>query len=394
MRRRLEGLPAGTFGDFEALIEPDFGNDRYPTSPCSLPGGFLSARMTTDLNGAVGVSGIGAFGEDWLATAHFGQNVTNRIIPADPDETFPIVLDLHMSAGEFSYWTGAGDPVSSALRSAANLNLAFTERDGTGSIVRFVTLVSAIAYIDKRAPRGGFVPGGGLVGLGISPVLDFPNQAHARTFDIQAPVRGVTRVAGIRWDTFSVAYVVDLPAGHTLDVSYDMDAGAFMNIPNAGTVLDDHVYGAQAMIGDPFNLSSGGGGSIAIGTVPEPQLGALLGVGLGGLAQLGRRRRAPRGSATSILAAISIVLFPRLSGSSISSNLSTPLCGQKRKRSMASRLDEFKIRWTTQGVALAQSIFLFALSAVPALASDGVLEINQTCAVETGCFSGILRAFP
>ncbi|MFO0690010.1 MAG: right-handed parallel beta-helix repeat-containing protein [Myxococcota bacterium] len=39
------------------------------------------------------------------------------------------------------------------------------------------------------------------------------------------------------------------------------------------------------------------------------------------------------------------------------------------------------------------SIF-FAASAVPAFASDGVLEINQTCAVDGGCFSGDLAGYP
>jgi hypothetical protein len=37
---------------------------------------------------------------------------------------------------------------------------------------------------------------------------------------------------------------------------------------------------------------------------------------------------------------------------------------------------------------------LLPILAAPALASDGVLEINQTCAVETGCFSGDTAGFP
>ena len=32
--------------------------------------------------------------------------------------------------------------------------------------------------------------------------------------------------------------------------------------------------------------------------------------------------------------------------------------------------------------------------AAPALAVDGVLEVNQTCAVETGCFAGDTAGFP
>ncbi len=39
------------------------------------------------------------------------------------------------------------------------------------------------------------------------------------------------------------------------------------------------------------------------------------------------------------------------------------------------------------------TLVLFAL-ATPALATDGVLEINQTCAVETGCFAGDTAGFP
>jgi len=37
---------------------------------------------------------------------------------------------------------------------------------------------------------------------------------------------------------------------------------------------------------------------------------------------------------------------------------------------------------------------LFLTLATPALAVDGVLEINQTCAVQTGCFAGDTPGFP
>lgn len=37
---------------------------------------------------------------------------------------------------------------------------------------------------------------------------------------------------------------------------------------------------------------------------------------------------------------------------------------------------------------------LFLALAIPAFASDGVLEINQTCAVNGGCFSGDFSGFP
>ncbi len=38
--------------------------------------------------------------------------------------------------------------------------------------------------------------------------------------------------------------------------------------------------------------------------------------------------------------------------------------------------------------------FLILILALPALAGDGVLEINQTCAVQTGCFAGDTAGFP
>jgi hypothetical protein len=37
---------------------------------------------------------------------------------------------------------------------------------------------------------------------------------------------------------------------------------------------------------------------------------------------------------------------------------------------------------------------LFTLSALPGLAADGVLEIGQTCAVQTGCHAGDAPGFP
>lgn len=45
-------------------------------------------------------------------------------------------------------------------------------------------------------------------------------------------------------------------------------------------------------------------------------------------------------------------------------------------------------------IPLFSMLLLPALAAAPALAVDGVLEINQTCAVETGCFSGDTAGFP
>ena len=44
-------------------------------------------------------------------------------------------------------------------------------------------------------------------------------------------------------------------------------------------------------------------------------------------------------------------------------------------------------------IPLLIAVYLLALAA-PALASDGVLEINQTCAVDTGCFPGDEPGFP
>jgi len=39
-------------------------------------------------------------------------------------------------------------------------------------------------------------------------------------------------------------------------------------------------------------------------------------------------------------------------------------------------------------------LILRALATNPALASGGVLEINQSCAVNTGCFTGDSAGFP
>jgi hypothetical protein len=39
-------------------------------------------------------------------------------------------------------------------------------------------------------------------------------------------------------------------------------------------------------------------------------------------------------------------------------------------------------------------LLLVLIFATPALAVDGVLEINQACAVQTGCFAGDTAGFP
>jgi hypothetical protein len=44
-----------------------------------------------------------------------------------------------------------------------------------------------------------------------------------------------------------------------------------------------------------------------------------------------------------------------------------------------------------RSMLLALSLLLFA---IPSRAADGILEINQTCAVETGCFAGDAAGFP
>lgn len=45
-------------------------------------------------------------------------------------------------------------------------------------------------------------------------------------------------------------------------------------------------------------------------------------------------------------------------------------------------------------IALLGALGLATLSSIPASASDGVLEINQTCAVQTGCFAGDTAGLP
>ena len=51
-------------------------------------------------------------------------------------------------------------------------------------------------------------------------------------------------------------------------------------------------------------------------------------------------------------------------------------------------------RLTTMRTYVLPTPFLLLALAAPALAVDGVLEINQTCAVQTGCFVGDTAGYP
>jgi hypothetical protein len=61
-------------------------------------------------------------------------------------------------------------------------------------------------------------------------------------------------------------------------------------------------------------------------------------------------------------------------------------------RSRGLSLNEYKRR--ILGVCLQLIVALLLFMAAPAFASDGALEINQTCAVQTGCVSGDLAGYP
>jgi hypothetical protein len=46
---------------------------------------------------------------------------------------------------------------------------------------------------------------------------------------------------------------------------------------------------------------------------------------------------------------------------------------------------------TRRLIVLPGTLGATSAGSMPALASDGVLEIDQTCAVQTGCFAGMRR---
>jgi hypothetical protein len=63
-------------------------------------------------------------------------------------------------------------------------------------------------------------------------------------------------------------------------------------------------------------------------------------------------------------------------------------------RTSSSSLSSLLVAHSPMRIALLAALGLATLVSIPASASDGVLEISQTCAVQTGCFAGDTAGLP
>lgn len=69
-------------------------------------------------------------------------------------------------------------------------------------------------------------------------------------------------------------------------------------------------------------------------------------------------------------------------------------CLRPTVRTSSSSLSSLLTPHSPMRIAQLAALGLATLSSIPASASDGVLEINQTCAIQTGCFAGDTPGLP
>ncbi|MBK7952247.1 MAG: right-handed parallel beta-helix repeat-containing protein [Deltaproteobacteria bacterium] len=189
----------------------------------------------------------------------------------------------------------------------------------------------------------------------------------------------------VRWDGSAFHLAFDGSA-HGLDSSLDVDGaqdqggGTFLLSFDTSGLAGDVVFADEDVVvfdGTTFTQAFDGSASDAdwvaadldAFTVPEPERFPTLAAAGLALVGLVRRRRPTEGSGD---------------------------CGPGRgfdsaaKRASKTKATVASARASAFGAAIATML----LAASPSLASDGVLEINQTCATLSGCFAGDVPGFP
>ena len=248
----------GTTGLVNVLDQPPRSFLRFPESMSVLPGGFLSALMTHDGFGGVGVSGVSLRTSDALATARFVQSVINT-----GDAPAPFGIDVTIPAIEVSVLAGASHGPFPAFAAPGGIAegamiARYTRADGT---------TAEDIVFDYRLELRKRFQGSGRHAY----VAEFSDDLLAFT-----PAEIIERgdVFGLRFAEFTEFHRLrTLEPGDSVELDYSILA--------IGSNGENPELGYQALFGDPFNLSGSAGFRIALAApaaVAEPGALSLLAV--------------------------------------------------------------------------------------------------------------------
>lgn len=275
-----QGVPAVTdfddtidgLGSVLALTRATNQTMPFPNIPTSQTTAFASSAGTT-----VGVFGVGVNGfffqnalppNELLASGTFSQTLTNT--STVPNSVTPVVVDFFVPNPTIQFF-GVGnsfpvgaDPARDVL-ATVSIVMRTTLTHPNGSFIEDVVLDYGMGVM-RPTPEG------------VLTAVPFP--------DVTGPIPTFEEPDGSFGWRLPALFVNDMPLGDlgpgdVLEFSYEYSAFASTGFGETGIF---------AAIGDPFDLSAGGG-RVELEVIPEPATLTLLAAGLVAL-RLGGRARA------------------------------------------------------------------------------------------------------
>jgi hypothetical protein len=247
---------------FESLIEPS-QLVRFPTSPSALPQGFASASFSASGEGGVGISGVTFRRHRTQANARYEQTIANR---GDADANLSMNYQIPFLEAAIL----AGPNVEGVLADArANFGVTIVDSNGVENFFQ-------IYDYDVQIERAG----------GVQSVF---RSSNLITEQGDGELFTAGDVGGVRYATFGGTRLLPaIPPGGRMEIAYFFNAVGQNVTPELGY---------QAFVGDPFDISAGGGFEIRLAEpapVPEPATILLIPGALAGLllARRGRSRKA------------------------------------------------------------------------------------------------------
>jgi hypothetical protein len=235
----------------EVLSEPGLAV-RFPFSPSALPGAFASAAMSANRAGGVGISGFVFRRPEAFADATYKQTIFNL---NDDAETGLLLMQLDIPNIEAAVFVGRS--IIEGPTAAAGASLLINLFDAEGNKLRQQTLFDyavLVAITQNEAQTS------------VTPDLQKERGSSEVVF-----LNTTGELQGLRYEPFSVTqFLPSIPPGGRMDLEYSLNARGSTETPEVGY---------QAFVGDPFDISAGGGFEIRpadVTVVPEPGYGLLI----------------------------------------------------------------------------------------------------------------------